>query len=164
MNGQIILVGSLAYYASEIAPTLATRWSSRSITLENSIDFALKESSHWRTPNDDSSLLDENDDDLEDDDDDNDYNGRRLPAYLHIEGRFLYKSEVCSFVCSRVGLLLCLTNWIHFCRVPRVSNENDDDLEDDDDDNYYNGRRLPAYLHIEGWCLYELGLILQSAS
>ena len=86
MNGQIILVGSLAYYASEIAPTLATRWSSRSITLENSIDFALKESSHWRTPNDDSSLLDENDDDLEDDDDDNDYNGRRLPAYLHIRG------------------------------------------------------------------------------
>ena len=89
MNGQIILVGSLAYYASEIAPTLATRWSSRSITLENSIDFALKESSHWRTPNDDSSLellLDENDDDLEDDDDDNDYNGRRLPAYLHIGG------------------------------------------------------------------------------
>ena len=98
MNGQIILVGSLAYYASEIAPTLATRWSSRSITLENSIDFALKESSHWRTPNDDSSLLDENDDDLEDDDDDNDYNGRRLPAYLHIEGWFLFKIEVCTVI------------------------------------------------------------------
>ena len=58
----------------------------------------MKESSHWRTPNDDSSLLDENDDDLEDDDDDNDYNGRRLPAYLHIEGWFLFKIEVCTVI------------------------------------------------------------------
>ena len=126
MNGQIILAGSLAYYASEIAPTLATRWSSRSITLENSIDFALKESSHWRTPNDDSSLellLDENDDDLEDDDDDNDYNGRRLPAYLHIEGWLLYKieSEILQTAIWSLYVIVILSHGMGISTVVSVS-------------------------------------------
>ena len=110
MNRQIILVGSLAYYASEIAPTLATRWSSRSITLENSIDFALKESSHWRTPNDDSSLellLDENDDDLEDDDDDNDYNGRRLPTWTMGSNSLLNSIESLTNTTGIVNLNDC---------------------------------------------------------
>ena len=41
---------------------------------------------------------------------------------LNVQAFYHYLNFLLWFVCSMVGLLLCLTNWIHICRVPQYTN------------------------------------------
>ena len=52
-----------------------------------------------------------------------DYQNCQVWLLLQPFQQYMLRKDVCLFVCSRVGSLICLKNQIRICRVPWVTNE-----------------------------------------